>query len=257
MSLIDLTYPIHEGMFKYPSDAEPDINIIPAKIEEHEQVIYDESGCSSGAGVIDEKYKSGYVELKIRTHHGTHIDFPAHKIPGGKTSDDYEISKFINSAKLVDLSLIYTDSSIIQEIDLEDIKESVDKSEGFRALVFYTGFCDRMTKNEGKLLGETKKRFEKTFPYFSQEAAEYIAKKCAGLNIVGIDSFAVDPSGSNSEVHRTFFEKDILPLEAIVNLRNLKKALNYPLNISFELNCVPLPYKGADAAQTRAYAVIK
>lgn len=272
MTIINLTYPIHKGMFKYPSDAEPEINIIPAEIEKKEQVIYDESGCSSGAGVLEKKYKSGYVELKIRNHHGTHIDAPAHKIPGGKTIDSYDINKFINKAFLIDLrDFKDKGQNYLKVIEKEHIEKKLHKShannlvdDNIRALVFYTGFCDLIRANEGKLTGQAKTDFEKTFSYFSEDAAQYLAENFSFLNIIGIDSFSVDKSGSNSEVHRTFFAKDILPLETPVNLAKLESLVgfgshcfSYPPSRIFELNCVPELIERGDAAQTRAYAVIK
>jgi len=250
--IIDLTYPIHNGMFKYPSDIEPEINIKKAESKTEHEVILDASGFGSGAGVATTTYKSGHTQLKIRNHHGTHIDAPAHKLSYGKTITDYEISKFINIGKLIDL----TKTDLLQrkqrQIRLEDIKEQIDQSNKFRALIFYTGFCDEIAKNEGKLKSDVKTEFEKTFPYLSINAAKYIAKNSNGLNIIGIDSFAVDPAGSNSEIHRIFFEKQILALETLVNLNELKIRKGI-----FELNCVPLHYSKADAAQTRAYAIPK
>jgi kynurenine formamidase len=107
----------------------------------------------------------------------------------------------------------------------------------------------RNSEEDGKL------KFEKTFPYFSQKSARYIVDRFKYLDIIGIDSFAVDPSGSNSEVHRIFFEKDILPLETLFNLAELKSSLS-SVNRIFELYCAPLKYLKSDAAQTRAFTMV-
>lgn len=252
---IDLTYPIHKGMFIYPSNSEPKIVITPAQIQSEDDIIYDESGFTSGFGLTSQKYKSGQTSLDIINHHGTHVDAPAHKIPGGKTIDSYPLKKFIN--KLGFVNLIKNDLMFRakKEITLKDIEPDLAQLEGnnLGALIFYTGFCDLMRASEGRYTGSDKINFEKCFPYFSEEAAKHIANNFRGLNIVGIDSFAVDPSGSNSEVHRTFFERDILPLETLVNLNNLDNYMKFHPNI--ELFCAPLKIKKADAAQTRAYAM--
>lgn len=84
---INLSYAFHPGMFKYPSDTEPDIQIIPAEYIPKTQ-----------------KCKSGKVNLNITNHHGTHIDYPAHKIPNGKTSDNYNPEKYFNKCALIDLA---------------------------------------------------------------------------------------------------------------------------------------------------------
>jgi kynurenine formamidase len=252
---IDLTYPIHKGMFVYSSNPEPKIVITPAQIQQEDEIIYDESGFTSGFGLPNQKYKSGQTSLDIRNHHGTHVDAPAHKIPGGKTIDSYPLKKFINNLGFVNLIKKDLMFRAKKEITLKDIESDLAQLEGnnLGALIFYTGFCDLMRASEGKYTGSQKINFETCFPYFSQEAAKHIAENFRGLNIVGIDSFAVDPSGSNSEVHRIFFEKDILPLETLVNLDELAKYLRF--HPKLDLFCVPLNYEKADAAQTRAYAM--
>ncbi|MFH1420975.1 MAG: hypothetical protein ABIG30_03340, partial [Candidatus Aenigmatarchaeota archaeon] len=93
---------------------------------------------------------------------------------------------------------------------------------------------------------------DSNFPYIEPELAEYIATRpWMKLNVLGIDSFSIDPRGSNSEAHRALLSRDILILETAVNLKELK---NYTGRKPFELHCVPVAYPGADAGQTRAYA---
>jgi len=249
--VVDLTYPFHKGMFKYPSDPEVKIDINLAYTEEIPELIYDESGLSSGVGVTIEKCKSGYANLNIRNHHGTHVDAPAHKIAGGKTIDKYPIEKFVNELGFINLrkeGLMRRSKYIVGLRDVEIGLSQLDCN-NLGALVIYTGFCDIWGNNSSEL--SDKNLFEKNFPYFSQDAAQYITNSCANLNIIGIDSFSVDPSGSNSEVHKIFFEKDILPLETLTNLDSLDKYQRFPPKL--ELVSVPLSYERADAAQTRAY----
>jgi len=234
--LFDLTYELTEDMLKYPSDSEPNIVTIPSSIE----LVNEET-----------RYKSGRQILNMTNHHGTHIDAPCHKVPGGKKITNYPLDKFVNQCMVIDL----TDTNVLKrrEVSLDDIRSS-----NFRlladlgGLIIYTGFCDLMAQIQGDLKGHEKTGFEATFPYLSQEAARYIAGVFPKLNVIGIDSFAVDRQGSNSEVHRTFFAKDILPLETVVGLHQLKPHKYEP----FTLHSVPLKITG-DAAQVRAYAEIE
>ena len=250
---IDLTYKISEGMFKYPSDPEVKIERKDATFEDEEEIIYDESGYTSGVATVYRRYKSGYVLLHIRNHHGTHIDAPAHKIAWGKTIDKYVDEKFTNNCALIDLTSSDLMGRKERKIGKEDIERACDlcSYNGVEALIFYTGFCDEMEKNKGRFKANSAEKinFEKTFPYFSKEAASFIIEKSNCLNIIGIDSFSVDKSGCNSEVHRIFFSKDILPLETLAELRN-KAGKNV-----FKLFSIPL--YDADAAQTRAYAIYR
>lgn len=247
---IDLTLPLYAGMLKYSSDIE---------LELLEAV---EAGFSIDTG----KVKSAYQIYLLKNHHGTHIDAPAHKIKGGKTIDQYLLERFINQAVLIDLS----DQGICHReqkgITLADLEEKVDfghdfdhwKWDGVTAAIVYTGFSDLMAEKSG-ITGEEKTSFERDFPYFTPAAAKYFASNASFLSLVGIDSFAIDPSGSNSESHLEFLSRDVLLLETLVNLKQLKQQLekvNGKPEKEFKLYSVPLCYLNSDAAQTRAYAII-
>ncbi len=229
---IDLTHELSNGMLKYPSDSEPTIVTIPSSLDIIEGVT---------------RYRSGRQNINTNNHHGTHIDAPAHKIPGGKKITDYPISKFINHCLTMDLT--GTDVLKRREISLNDVRNSnLELITDLKALIVYTGFCDMMMQYQ-YLTGQAKADFESKFPYFSQEAAYFIVEKFPRLNIIGIDSFALDKQGSNSEIHRIFFAGDILPLETLVGLYQIQ-----PRNFSFTLHSVPIKIQGGDASQVRAYA---
>ncbi|MFH1316707.1 MAG: cyclase family protein [Candidatus Woesearchaeota archaeon] len=240
--IIDLTYPIHEGMFKYPSDPDPEIYFkLSESVVNSKNYVH--------------KFTSGFVNLTIRNHHGTHVDAPAHKLPGGNTIDDYLLDRFVNKAIIIEIPDIA--SRELKSVLFEDVYTRVDfkalEENGVTALLFYTGYSDRIAENEGKLNGKEKTDFESDFTYLTPAAALYLSENAPFLNIVGIDSFSFDPKGSNSEAHKLFFIRDILLLETLVNLADLSKVVG---NTPFELISVPLLFKGADAAPCRAYAII-
>ena len=232
---VDLSYPMFEGMSRYPTDPDPKIKVVPARIEEG-------------------RLRSGYIELRIRNHHGTHVDAPAHKIPGGKTIDQYELTKFINRAMLLDLtSFLSPGESYVRRISQELLEQVLTSErlrcmerEGISALLFWTGYDKKIEK------GVTN---DFNFPCFEGKAAEFLVERCEQqgikLNIVGLDSFTVDPKGTpDSPAHRAFLSRDILILETLVNLEEVARAFGEE---SFELICAPILYKGADAAQVRAF----
>jgi len=233
--VIDLTCPISETGSRYPTDPSPRITIVPARVEEG-------------------RLKSGYVELHIRTHHGTHLDAPSHKIPGGKTIDQYELSKFINRATLLDLTLrLGSGESYVRRISRELLEQGLTperlrriKRESISSLLFRTGY-DKVIER-----GVTD---DFNFPYFEGEAAEFLVGQCElqgiKLNIVGLDSFSVDPKGTpDSPAHYAFLSRDILILETLVRLEDVARAFG---DGSFELICAPILYEGADGAQVRAF----
>lgn len=231
--IIDLSYGIFPEMSKYPSDPAPQIEVTPASL-------------------VGEKYSSAVSNLILRPHHGTHIDAPAHKIPGGKTIDQYSVEKFINLAYLIDLTekkdsflgepVREINPSVIEEYFTPAVRTKL-LSEKVTALLFRTGYDQRIIQGTNN---------QPEFSYFTEGAAELLANSGLPLNIVGIDSFAFDKKGSNSEAHRQFLSRDILLLESLVNLDQLKDMVG---SSTFLLHSVPILYQKVDAAQTRAYAL--
>jgi len=237
--LVDLTYPIQGGMFKYPTDDELKV------IQERE-----------ADGV-----NSGYVIFQMGNHHGTHIDSPAHKIAGGNKIDQYPLNKFVNEALV--LNLTREDILKNREIRPEDIKRFLgslgfDELEQYTGrfdreisgLIIYTGFSEELKKNKG-LQGKSKNELEWKFPYIAKSTAEYIVEKMPRLNMLGIDSFSIDDFRCDDS-HKVLLGNETLLLETLVNVKELIVAGHYrPVT----LVSMPLVYGNADAAQTRAYAI--
>jgi arylformamidase len=249
--LVDITYGLNNGMKKYPSDPSPSILKTNATKKQEIETILDESGLSSGAGVEKSKYLSGYTTCTIRSHHGTHIDAPAHKLHDGKTIDQYPLAKFANIVGIVDMTQQKIYKRMTSEIKREDLQIArlINVARNTRAILFYTGFIDYL--NGGQSEDEQK------FPFFNQETISQIMTLFPELNIIGIDSFSFDPRGSNSEVHRAMFEKDILPLETICNMSDIKHAQQEKPLATKTLYCFPILINGSDAAQTRAVVEFK
>jgi kynurenine formamidase len=228
--LIDLTYAISEEGCKYPSDPKPSITRKPAQRVEmyaHNKLWY--------------QTKSAQTDLNIRTHHGTHIDAPAHKIPDGKTIDSYSIEKFVNPAIIIDLTE-YCGNGFVEHITSAMLEEKMKDAKQAKAVVLRTGY-DKVIEAGGHPDG--------IFPYMDEECAQYLSG--LGLNILAIDSLAVDPRGSNSESHIALLEKDVLIAETLVNLQDLRDAAKQDV---FELYSLPIKYENADAAQARVFAKI-
>ena len=257
MKLIDLTLPMQSWMPKYPSDPEASLSEKKASAIEVIEPILDESGYTSGAGVTSVKYSSGYMDMIIRNHHGTHVDAPAHKLPNGKKISDYPLDKFLNSFELLNLTPAQILTRPSSQITLENLVQNgaLALPKETRAIIIYTGFCDYF--NDLERPQQDKERKEKQFPFLTFPAIEELLKRYSSLNILGIDSFSFDPRGSNSEVHREMLARDVLPLEILWNLKELSVEVEKDPAGKRTLYCMPLSIKGGDAAQTRAYAEIE
>jgi arylformamidase len=173
--------------------------------------------------------EAGYAlsNLSLSSHAGTHLDAPAHLIPGGKTLDQYSVERFILPAQVVEVQELKC-------IHQESLREVVPGREDY-ALLF---------KTQNSLQGLLNEReFCQEFVYLSAEAAGMAAQM--GAKLVGIDYLSVDSYDDLSlPAHRILLEHDVLILEGI-DLGGVPHG-------RYTLICLPLKIKGGEAAPARA-----
>ncbi len=163
--------------------------------------------------------------LSIYSHAGTHVDAPSHFILDGSTVDQIDPSKLVGRCRVVDLSGIEH-----PEIQPEDFAST------------YIGRGDKVLFKTRNSLGD-RRNFEQ-FVSVSEEAARFLAHE--GIVLVGTDFFGIEKRRNPGHpVHRTFLEKGIVIVEGL-NLRNVEEG-------EYELMCLPLKVKGADAAPARVF----
>lgn len=160
--------------------------------------------------------------IEMNLHTGTHIDFPKHVIENGKTSSDYDISKF--SGKCYVLDVTYLD----RRITLKDVK-SINLN-SYEFLIF-------KTKNSNN----TEYNFD--FIYLAEDAAEYISK--FNLKGVGIDGLGIEREQENHPTHHHLLGRDILIFEGL-NLKNVEEGV-------YEFFGIPLNIANVEALPVRAF----
>jgi arylformamidase len=167
--------------------------------------------------------QSGYVyesHVDMNLHTGTHMDFPKHMIPGGKTSKDYPIDYFTGTCYVVDASHV---QGGITTRDFEHIEPSL-----YEFIIF-------KTKNS---FSET---FNYEFIYLSQEAADYLAR--FDLKGVGIDALGIERNQEGHPTHKALLSKDILIYEGF----DLSKVKEGP----YTLFAFPMAFEDVEAAPIR------
>lgn len=176
-----------------------------------EVTFYDLTAEISGKTVVfpgDPVYKSEDVcsiskgsqyhlcHLHLGNHTGTHVDFPAHVVEGGKTSSDYSISDLIGSCLI---------------IEVPDQERSVSKVFIEKQDILQNDFVFFKTSNS-----QLPKQgiFTNKYVYIEPEAAEALLKK--GVRIVGIDYISVDQYEAESlPVHKALLSNNILIVEGL------------------------------------------
>lgn len=178
--------------------------------------------------------KDGFIEKKITmfSHTGTHMDAPAHMLPGGKTLDKYHISHFSGKAFAIDLK-----ENEEHVISVKSIRKYQNILEKVDFVLFNTGW--------NKFWGQDK--YFKGFPTLSEEAALWLC----GFNLkgVGVDVITIDPIESKTfPVHHIFFKNNMIVIENLTGLDQIEAEI-------FFFICMPLKIDESDGSPIRAVAM--
>jgi arylformamidase len=163
--------------------------------------------------------------LSMGVHCGTHLDAPAHFLPGGTTIDRTDPMAGIGPAVVIDLSSLAGET--IGRADL----------------------ASRLPAGVERVLLRTRSSalwrqatFSQDFVALAPEAAALLVEH--RLRLVGIDYLSIAPASDPGPVHRALLQAGVLILEGL-DLSAVPAG-------SYTLVCLPLRLEGAEAAPTRA-----
>jgi arylformamidase len=166
-------------------------------------------------------------QLHFGNHMGTHIDFPAHVIKGGKTSNDFDIADLIGNGLIIE----------VPPGELSVTKDFVKKHS-----ILCNDFVFFRTANS-KLSKYTK--FSDKYVYIEPDAAEELIN--IGVKIVGIDYMSVDKYDSvGLPVHKSLLSRDILVVEGL-------ELNNVPMG-RCKIFIMPIKINGMDGLPVRVVA---
>jgi arylformamidase len=170
---------------------------------------------------LDQGHACNLLRIHMSNHAGTHIDFPAHFIPGGKTSDAFELSHLMGRCLVIaidaDAPLVLPSHLLDHAIQANDI-------------IFF--------KTANAALTE----YTETYTAISLPAAQYLRDK--KVKIVGIDYLSVDRHGDQGfPVHHELLAHDILIVENL-DLKNVPTGC-------YDAKIYPLKMQGVDGAPVR------
>ena len=210
MNILDLTQTISQDMPVYPGTEQPKLE--PASTYERD------------------KFRE--TLLTMFSHTGTHMDAPAHIIPGRTTLDSFAASQFVGSALVVDCRELNTGDVVT----LEMVTRYGSAAEDAEFLLFCFGW-DRYW-GKGEYFGN--------FPYPDDDVISYIISH--NKKGIGFDTISADPIASLHN-HRRLFEKNEIVI--IENLTNLDKICGNVV----QFYALPLKFADSDGAPVRAVAV--
>lgn len=224
---IDLSTPIRQGMATWASGPRPNL---------------ERTAWAAADGV------TGTEITRFSMHTGTHVDAPAHFIPGGKWIDDYPIEKYMGTGVALDLRGL----DPAQPIDREVLEPFGDVVEDGDVVMCHTGWSNRRGLTQEYL-------FE--FPYLTADAGMFFRDH--GVSAVGVDTLSVGGfdetlpnqgpvAGTPSEVsHVKLLEADILPIEVV---NNLERVLDGRDHRRAFYHFAPIRFEDVEASPVRATA---
>lgn len=145
---------------------------------------------------LENGQKFNLCHMHLGNHTGTHIDYPAHTISGGKSSSHFPIEYLIGPGIIIKVppseKSITKDFVAIQPIMKSDI-------------VFFKTENSKISKHE---------EFTAQYVYIEPEAATELFEK--GAKIVGIDYISVNRyDDENLTVHNLLLSKEVLIVEGL------------------------------------------
>lgn len=153
--------------------------------------------------------------LALGTHTGTHVDPPAHFLPGGTTVDNLSLDVLVGPAVVVDCPAEPIDRGALESLAVPD---------GSTRLLLKTG------GDAGAL---------------TPDGARWLVER--GVRLVGADTLSIEPATDGYPVHR------ILLGAGVVIVEGLDLTAAGPGD--YQLVCLPLRIAGGDGAPARAVLI--
>lgn len=197
------------------------------------EITLDYSDCST-------EVKFRVQKLEMFDGMGTHMDAPAHCIPGGKVVSDIPLKQLISPCVVIDVSNQADEDYSITQEDVIAFENQHGRITDNTFVIFYTGW--------GRYWSDAKKyRNNLVFPSISKEAANVLLdRNIAGL---GIDTLSPDIPSSGYPVHRKILSANKYIVENIAYADQLPAVGAYVL-------VIPIKISGATEAPIRLIALL-
>ena len=218
MRIIDISYPIHEGMTTFPVHWHPTVEI--SQMGRH--------------GIENRETR----KLTIGTHCGTHIDAPRHFIPDGPTIEQIPLELLVGPARVLNFTPLTLPK---QEFDVEDFSRLLGDERPERLILRFD-----WSDHWGTM------KYYSDQPYITEEAAYWLVQR--GVRVLAMDTPQIDSpdngrnSDNDSPNHKIMLSAGVVFVEYCTNLRQISCT-------EVELIVLPLNILGSDGAPARVIAI--
>ena len=165
-------------------------------------------------------------KLDIRAGIGTHMDAPAHCIPGGKTIEQLSLENLVADCVVIRTDKETAEDYVVMPSVIEMFEKENGKIQPNTFVIFYTGW-DKHWDNKDKFLNN----------HVSPSIHESVAKILLERDVVGvgIDTLSADAGDKDFPVHRAILGAGKYLVENIANAGLLPvigaKSLVLPIKI--------------------------
>lgn len=216
MQIIDLTYPLHEGMTSFNAPWHP-------PFEMHQLARIGHEGRETR-------------KIVFGSHTGTHLDAPLHFVPGGGTVDALDLNVLVGPVSILDFSHLPENTAVTPEM--------IPAHKVSTRMIFRFGWS--------RYWGT--KKFYTDYPFFPAATAHFLVER--GVKLVGMDSPSPDDaritctyaelgSDKDSPAHKVFLPARVILVEYLTNLDQVTDPDGWTLA------ALPLKLKGCDGAPSR------
>ncbi len=228
---VDLTRLLKSGMPVFPGDPTVDIS----------QTLE----CATDGVAVS--------SLHLGSHAGTHVDAPAHTVPGGRTVDQLELSELCGNAVVLGFNGLTSDSTI----DVGRVSPLITAAGHLPSRVLICTLWDR--------------RFDDTYarehhPVLAPEAAQLLWDN--GVRLLGVDTLnpdrTVQPESFRLPIHEIFLGGDGVIVENLSGLQQLRPVSSLGAEEALdhgddwfrfvEAGVFPIPLADGDGAPCRVAA---
>lgn len=179
-------------------------------------------------------------QIKMNAGIGTHMDAPAHCIPGASTIDELQLSNLIAPCIVIDVSKSAHERYSVSPEDIKDFEKNHGTINHGSFIMIQTGWEQFWCDSE-------KYRNNHLFPSISGAAAELLLDR--GIVGLGIDTLSPDRSEDAYPVHALILGAGKYIIENAANLSSL------PAKGSFIL-ALPIKTKGGTEAPLRLIGLV-
>lgn len=194
---------------------------------------------------IDYKQCPRGMPFRVQSMHmdagsGTHIDVPAHYIPGGKTVEQIEIENLYSPLVVIDITSQAHEAYSMTVQDIIDYENRYGQIPEKACVMVYTGWSKKWSDPVAY-------RNNVMYPAVTVEAAQLLLER--NITSLGIDTLAPDRPSDGFPVHEVLFEKDKYIIENVANLDKVPAQGAYVM-------VMPMNVAGATEAAARVIALL-